>query len=681
MKTDRLYQLTSHLLMAACVIFFAGFLSSCYDETPTDEVPVSGKWQISIPATIDMNADTRSLEYKDGRLTAKFSIKDNIYVIKNGTVDSQPLHPDQDGATANLEGYLAGRYTAGDELTLVYNTNNDGTFSFKEQTGGKVENEDLDAFDYAMAKVKVKSVNGEKISTTPAKFESLQSMYKFTFVDEKGDPVNVTKLLVSTKLNDLMTAGSVSNPTEITKGSVSTDIAYSVDGIDDGVVWVALRKCSNDADTFIFDALDNDNNVYMGTLDVKKDVIQNGKFYTATITLIPQNPLTLEATETGTITISNPNGLVMQYRIIGSSFGSILEQSSTTITIDVKKGERLQLFGDNETYCVIDSDIKNTNIQCSSDCYIYGNIMSLIDSDGYDTATTLTGEFTFMKLFEGNKHIKNHTDKALILPATTLTEICYAQMFEGCSSLTTAPELPAEIMTNGCYELMFSGCTGLTTAPELPAETLAKSCYNSMFQDCSDLTTAPEKLPATTLAESCYYQMFSGCGSLETAPELPATTLTNNCYAKMFYDCSSLTSAPDLPATTLAESCYSQMFESSSLTTVPELPATTLAKKCYECMFAYCGSLETAPELPAKTLVESCYSQMFVYCGSLKSVTCLATDISANICTLGWLDCVAGEGTFTKAATMEEGQSWSEGVSGIPSGWRIKNYGDPEEDW
>ena len=553
MKTDRLYQLTSHLLMAACVIFFAGFLSSCYDETPTDEVPVSGKWQISIPATIDMNADTRSLEYKDGRLTAKFSIKDNIYVIKDGTVDSQPLHPDQDGATANLEGYLERRYIAGDELTLVYNTNYDGTFSFAEQIGGHVENEDLDAFDYAMAKVTVTAVNGGKITTTPAKFESLQSMYKFTFVDEKGDPVNVTKLLVSTKLNDLMVAGSVKSPTEITitKGSVSTDIAYSVDGIDDGVVWVALSKCSNDADTFIFDALDNDNNVYMGTLDVKKDVIQNGKFYTATITLIPQNPLTLEATEAGTITISNPNGLVMQYRIIGSSFGSILEQSSTTITIDVKKGERLQLFGDNATYCVIDSDIKNTNIQCSSDCYIYGNIMSLIDSDGYDTATTLTGEFTFMKLFEGNKHIWNHTDKALTLPATTLAESCYSQMFYGCSSLTTAPELPAEIMTKGCYESMFESC----------------------------------------------------------------------------------------------------------------------------------GSLTAAPELPATTLAVGCYLNMFVGCGILNSVTCLATDISANICTLGWMDCVAGEGTFTKAATMEEGQSWSEGASGIPSGWRIKNYGDPEEDW
>ena len=60
---------------------------------------------------------------------------------------------------------------------------------------------------------------------------------------------------------------------------------------------------------------------------------------------------------------------------------------------------------------------------------------------------------------------------------------------------------------------MFQGCTSLTTAPELPATTLADSCYSSMFYVCSSLTQAPA-LPATTLADYCYYYMFSGCTSL-----------------------------------------------------------------------------------------------------------------------------------------------------------------------
>ena len=89
------------------------------------------------------------------------------------------------------------------------------------------------------------------------------------------------------------------------------------------------------------------------------------------------------------------------------------------------------------------------------------------------------------------------------------------------------------------FQSMFQGCTLLTTAPELPATTLSKSCYTGMFQGCTSLTTAPE-LPSTTLSERCYFLMFDGCTSLTTAPELPATTLASSCYRHMFSGCTSL---------------------------------------------------------------------------------------------------------------------------------------------
>jgi hypothetical protein len=60
---------------------------------------------------------------------------------------------------------------------------------------------------------------------------------------------------------------------------------------------------------------------------------------------------------------------------------------------------------------------------------------------------------------------------------------------------------------------MFYGCTSLTQAPELPATTLDNSCYNELFRGCTSLTQAPE-LPATTLESNCYYSMFLGCTSL-----------------------------------------------------------------------------------------------------------------------------------------------------------------------
>ena len=141
----------------------------------------------------------------------------------------------------------------------------------------------------------------------------------------------------------------------------------------------------------------------------------------------------------------------------------------------------------------------------------------------------------------------------------TMADSCYSYMFNGCTSLTTAPSLPATTLATRCYYYMFNGCTSLTTAPSLPATELANSCYSSMFNGCRSLTTAPS-LPATTLANSCYSYMFSNCTSLTTAPSLPATTLANYCYSYMFSGCRSLTRAPSLPATTLAQYCYSYMF-------------------------------------------------------------------------------------------------------------------------
>ena len=94
-------------------------------------------------------------------------------------------------------------------------------------------------------------------------------------------------------------------------------------------------------------------------------------------------------------------------------------------------------------------------------------------------------------------------------------------------------------MASYCYSNMFQGCTSLTTAPSLPATTLANNCYNSMFYGCTSLTTAPS-LPATTLANNCYNSMFQGCTSLTTVPSLPATTLKINCYNSMFYLCTKI---------------------------------------------------------------------------------------------------------------------------------------------
>ena len=261
-------------------------------------------------------------------------------------------------------------------------------------------------------------------------------------------------------------------------------------------------------------------------------------------------------------------------------------------------------------------------------------------------------------------YLKNNTKK-LLRDLDNYTSIRFnsnAKIGGDLSSMTD--------MMDYCCKYLFYNNTYLVDASELilPWATLAYDCYRSMFDGCTSLTTAPA-LPATTLAEFCYYFMFHNCRSLTTAPALPATTLAEGCYQYMFYACTSLTTAPELPATTLAISCYNDMFDGcTSLTTAPELPATTLAVYCYSEMFYGCRSLTTAPALPATTLADCCYRYMFYGCTSLNYIKMLSTDISASNCLYDWVIGVAPTGTFVKHPDA----NIPTGTSGIPSGWTVE---------
>ena len=351
-------------------------------------------------------------------------------------------------------------------------------------------------------------------------------------------------------------------------------------------------------------------------------------------------PLTLEAKTDGTIHIEEPT-VGMKYK--KNTDDKVTISTTADIDINVSAGDKVQFFGNGTSITSYSDDSHTTRISDgTAECYIYGNIMSLVNESGFASATSVSAN-AFACLFNPNYLLYNHPTKRLVLPATTLAKNCYQAMFSGCMELTVAPALPATTLADYCYDSMFYRCMGLPVAPALPATTLAEGCYCCMFQDCRGLTVAPA-LPATTLAGGCYTSMFQYCRGLTIAPVLSATTLAEGCCLDMFKGCTSLTT---VPAT---------------------LPATTLANNCYQRMFSGCSSLTNAPVLPAPTLTNACYCQMFFQCSSLSAVTCLATSISGNMTTYQWLYGVAANGTFTKAAGMT---SWQTGVDGIPSGWTV----------
>ena len=194
------------------------------------------------------------------------------------------------------------------------------------------------------------------------------------------------------------------------------------------------------------------------------------------------------------------------------------------IEIPVKAGDNVIFKGDNISYASPPSYYNTFGTNYGAEIEIYGNLMSIINSSNFADIKTLNGNL--FKLFYGCSGLIYA--EYLLMPATTLTKHSYFRMFQGCTNLTTAPELPATELAQDCYASMFRGCTSLTTAPTiLPATTLSQGCYQNMFDGCTSLTTAPE-LPAKTLSISCYAYMFAGCTLLNYIKCLALSVEDNN---------------------------------------------------------------------------------------------------------------------------------------------------------
>jgi hypothetical protein len=97
----------------------------------------------------------------------------------------------------------------------------------------------------------------------------------------------------------------------------------------------------------------------------------------------------------------------------------------------------------------------------ASGCYnnmFYGCTNVLPDCSNIDfTSETVVSSGGLKGLFGGTKVTDSDLDR--LLPKNVNGKYC----------------LPVTVLTSQCYSNMFYGCTSLTTAPELPATTLAKN--------------------------------------------------------------------------------------------------------------------------------------------------------------------------------------------------------------
>ena len=203
-------------------------------------------------------------------------------------------------------------------------------------------------------------------------------------------------------------------------------------------------------------------------------------------------PLTLVAQADGKITVTFNGGITLandiHYTINNGAEQTIAKNTSGAYDITVKKGDVVQLYSLNSslggstvagargTTRAVDDGAKYINIRPSMKTEIYGNVMSLLKGkDNLESATTIEANNAFYGLFAGADKLVNNTERLLVLPATTLTEGCYQDMFNGCKGIEKAPELPAPKLEKGCYQEMFYDCAKLNSVKCLATDIKAEN--------------------------------------------------------------------------------------------------------------------------------------------------------------------------------------------------------------
>ncbi|MBO4692433.1 MAG: hypothetical protein J5604_06620 [Bacteroidales bacterium] len=484
---------------------------------------------------------SEALAFSGTSLNAYWQTTDNIYVFNKGWSDQYggSLRPKSEEITTQLKGTITGFVNVGDSLKLLYPRS---VWSYTGQNGtiGYI----ADNYDYATAGVKVTEV-GTSLAASSATFRNEQAVVKFTLQKEDGSALAVNRLVVSDMTGKLVQ--SISNGVR-TCGDVEVDVDGG-GGLDVGVVYVALKDVNNSY--LRLTATGTDGKVYTYCKDGA--TFENGKYYSVTVKMqCLSNPLTLEATSAGTITFNNKASGAVYYKKNGGGEVTIGAGASDNITVNA--GDVVSFWGTNETYAAAYPSTEFSQISCTAACYVYGNIMSLISKEGFSTLTTLTGTDNFRKLFLDNSNIRSHSTKKLLLPATTVRDYSYADMFRGCSGLMVAPDLPATTLSQFCYMEMFYGCSSLAKVPTLPARVLAPYCYQKMFINCTAVATGGI-MKAETLANGCCSGMYRNCTSLVSAPILPVKVLVANCYMNMFEGCNSLNYVKCLATNISADNC------------------------------------------------------------------------------------------------------------------------------
>ena len=314
-------------------------------------------------------------------------------------------------------------------------------------------------------------------------------------------------------------------------------------------------------------------------------------------------------------------------KTIGGETQTFTVTSTTEFSIQLEYGDIIELYSNIKS-------IYGLNISAAKKFIVGGNIMSLVESANFSSATTFESKTdrNFSELFINSQTLVSAQD--LLLPATALTNGCYCDMFNGCTNLEYPPaNLQATSLAENCYAGMFKNCSNLLQTPTCAnISTLnnsSKRCFANMFEGCKKITAVMELNDFAFYTDSNAYEhigeemkeMYKGCILLTT----PYTKLdhgyTIGCYESMYNGCTTLATTSTFDNTksanaaenavgTLKTRCCANMYASTSVS-IPVFPDDAPANIEYYSKnesYAYRKSYEH-------------FYQMYYNCKSITSVT------------------------------------------------------------
>jgi len=238
-------------------------------------------WTVTLQASMGDAATLRTLsEGSDNALIAEFAENDEVVVVDaDGSTIVGTLKAQVAGASTTLTGDLdATSLSVGEVVTLRYLS---ATANYDGQVGtlaGISANQ-----NYAEGTLTVSTTSPLTFTSNSVNLTSKQSITKFTFsVKVKTFGIAATGLVQSIATNGVQTIGAVT-------GTLATS---SKD------VYVALRNKESGSKTYSFTIQDESGNWYIFT---KNANLENGKNYTASVTLSDKLPALTNSSAVGTI--------------------------------------------------------------------------------------------------------------------------------------------------------------------------------------------------------------------------------------------------------------------------------------------------------------------------------------------------------------------------------------------